>query len=77
MITMHDVTIVIKSLAILCIAWFTELAIGLTISLAIVPQDVREFFAETKEIINWIVSASVLILTIIKIRNERKNKSKQ
>lgn len=76
MITMHDITIVLKSLAVLFIAWFTEIIIGATISLTIIPENIKEFFIETKEIINWIVSALVLILTIVKIKNERKNKSK-
>lgn len=65
---MQDIIIVFKSLAILCIAWFTELFISTSItSLTILPYNVIEFFEETKTALNWIVSFSVLILTVVKI----------
>lgn len=69
---MHDIMIVIKSMLILAVAWFTELAIASVVSLTIVPQDIREFFIETKEIINWIASILVVILTVVKIIKEKK-----
>ena len=41
-------------------------------SITFLPVGVREFFIETKEIVSWAVSITVLIATIIKIRKDTK-----
>lgn len=74
MITMTDILICLKSLLILSVAWFTELMIFNFAQLSIIGPNLREFFIETKEIINWVVSVLVLILTVVKLRREHINK---
>lgn len=74
MISMHDIAIVIKSFFLIFIVWFTDTIIYQVVSLTFISPSVREFFIETKEIISWSVSALILVLTILRIRNERRKK---
>lgn len=71
-IIMQDLFIVFKSLVMLCITWFTSVFIDYLVILAILPTWLNEFFTETKEALSWIVSFSILILTVVKIINANK-----
>lgn len=59
------------------LAWFTDLVVLQFASLSIVSSDVREFLIEFKEVISIMVSISLFVLTIFKIRNEIRNKGKK
>ena len=71
---MHDIFIFIKGIILIFVVWFTETILVQFASLSIINSDIREFFIESKEIINWVVSVSVLYATYLKIRNEKRKK---
>lgn len=43
-------------------------------SLSFISPGVRDFFIESKEVINWIVSLAVLYATYLKIKSEKNKK---
>ena len=69
---MHDLFICFKSIALISLIWLMDFLMINLSSLSIMPLNVREFFLESKEVINWIVSVSVLYATYLKIRNEKR-----
>ena len=69
----NDIFICIKGLLVISFVWFTD-----TLLLQVVPflpPSIREFFIEIKEVISCFVALAVLIVTILKIGKELKNKS--
>lgn len=69
---MHNLIIILKSLAIFCIAWFTEILIGSVTMLSFVPVGVKEFCEEVKTPLAVLVSFAIFILTVIRIIKENK-----
>lgn len=68
---MHNLLISLKSLLLIFIVWFTDkIVLQITLFTFVNPL-IKEFFVETKEIIAWVTSFLILILTIYKIRNEK------
>lgn len=74
MISMHDIFIFFKGIILISIVWLTDIVLLQFASLSIINSDIRSFFVETKDIINWVVSISVLYATYLKIRNEKRKK---
>lgn len=70
-LSMHDLFIFLKGIALVLIVWFTDLVIIQFASFAFISSGVREFLIESKEIISLITSVLVLIHIIIKIRKDR------
>lgn len=66
------ISLIVKAIGVLIITWFTEIFIENAISVSIINPRVKEFFVDTKPIINWIVSVLVLIFTIYKFKKEKK-----
>ncbi len=69
---MHDILICIKGLMVISIVWFTDTFLIQLAGVSFINPSIREFFVETKEMINWGVSILVLIVTIVKLRKETK-----
>lgn len=69
---MHDLFILTKGLILISLVWVLDTVMIELVSLSFISIPVKEFFTETKDVINWIVSLAVLYATIIKIRNENK-----
>ena len=71
---MHDLVIFTKGLVVILFVWFTDLLMIQLSTLAFISADIRDFFSETKDIINWVVSVSVLYATYLRIKNEKSKK---
>lgn len=67
--TVHHILISLKSIMLLFVVWFIDTIVYGLASLVIINPTVKEFFAETKDIIAWITSLLILILTVVKIKN--------
>lgn len=74
MISINDIIIVFKGLLAVFIAWFTDTIIVKTVSLTFISPFIRDFFIETKDIINWFVSSIILITVVVKLINERRKR---
>jgi hypothetical protein len=73
-IRMHDLVIFTKGLVVILFVWFTDLLMIQLSTLAFISADIRDFFSETKDIINWLVSISVLYATYLRIKKEKSKK---
>lgn len=73
---MHDLFILTKGLVLISLVWVLDTMMIELVSLSFISIPVKEFFIETKDVINWVVSLTVLYATIIKIKNENKKDKK-
>lgn len=71
---MSDFFIVTKGLILVSLVWVMDTMMIELVSLSFISIPIKEFFIETKDVINWFVSITVLVATLIKIRNESKKK---
>ncbi len=71
---MHDIFIWFKFMLSLTIVWFADTAIIWVASISIINPTFREFCIESKDVINVLISITVLLVTIIKFRNERRKR---
>lgn len=72
--SMQDFLIVFKGIILILFVHWVDVILSRISLLTIVPENAKQFFAETKEPLAWLVSFSVFILTLIKIKNEHKNR---
>jgi len=73
-LSMHELFIYVKGLALLLLVWCTELFVVQIAGLSFISTNVREFLIESKEIISLITSIAVLAHIVIKIIKEKNNK---
>lgn len=71
-LSMHDLLIFAKGLVLILFVWIVDFITIQFVSLSFISPGIREFFTESKDIINWVVSALVLYATVLKIRNEKR-----
>ncbi len=69
---MHDLFICFKGLVVIAFVWLIDFLMIGFISLSIMPSFIKDFFIESKEIINWIISVLVLYVTYLKLKKEKK-----
>lgn len=72
MITLHKIWIVCESLFALALTWFIDILITAFAGLSIVNPMLREILIDLKDVISIIVSISIFILTIIRIKKDLK-----
>lgn len=72
MITLHKIWIICESLFVLALTWFIDILITAFAGLSIVNPMLKEILIDLKDVISIIVSISILILTIVRIKNEYK-----
>ena len=73
---MNDFFVITKGLILISLVWVMDTMMIEMVSLSFISIPVKEFFIETKDVINWVVSLTVLYATIIKIKNENKKDKK-
>ena len=73
----EETLIFLKSSAVLLFVWLFDYAYKSILSIHFINSDIREILLELKEVIGFIVSFLVLIITIIKLKKLVSNKGKK
>jgi len=73
-LSMEETVLFIKSSAVILFIWLFDSAYLSLLSISVINDNVREVLVELKELMGFIVSALVLIITVIKLRRLVKNK---
>ena len=71
---LEDFFILVKGFFLISLVWSTDVLMIELSSLAFISAPFKDFFIESKDIINWVVSVSVLYATYLKIKNEKNKK---
>lgn len=72
MVTLHKILIVAEAIIVFIIAYFTDLFVYIFAGLSFISPGFKETLIDLKEVIGITTAIAILILTILRIKNENK-----
>lgn len=64
----------IKALFMICLVWMTDIFYGMMSMIGLLPQNIRDFIFDTKEIVGLLTTVVILIIYLRQLFNGNKKK---